>query len=279
MEKYIDLHTHTVASDGSMTPGELVMHAASNGLSAIAITDHDTIDGISQALEQGRISGIEVIPGLEISVDFEPEMHILGYFSDKNYSNIKETLNMLREKREERNPKIVNKLRELGFDINIGEVRAEALGKIVGRPHIAKVMVNKGYSASIKEVFEKYLSSGRPAYFKKNKLTPVDGIKEIKKAGGIPVLAHPLLLQRDYQKLDKIMETLVVDGLMGIEAIYAENSKEDTKNHIRLAKKYKLIITGGSDFHGNLRSGVSIGKGYGNLRVPYKYLEKLKEYL
>lgn len=277
MKKYIDLHTHTNASDGSMTPSELVEYAATNGLGAIAITDHDSIDGVSEALEQSKISGIEVIPGLEISVDYEPEMHILGYFSDENYTNIKGALYSLKESRNERNPKIIQKLREIGFEISMDEVREEATGEIIGRPHIARVLFKKGYIGSVKEAFDKYLSSGKPAFFKKNMLTPGEGIKIIKEAGGIPVLAHPVLLQRDYPKLERIVAELVKKGLGGIEAIYAENSEEDTKNHIRLANKYNLLITGGSDYHGNIRPNVNLGSGYGSLRVSYEYLVKLKE--
>jgi predicted metal-dependent phosphoesterase TrpH len=194
-QQYIDLHTHTTASDGSMTPAELVRHAFYKGLAAVAVTDHDTLNGVEEALEEGKRLGIEVIAGVEISVSFTPEMHLLGYFFHGYHSSILKTLEELQEKREQRNPRIVNKLNELGFDITMSEVNSLAAGGIVGRPHIARAMIDKGYVASIEEAFDKYLASGRPAYFKKDKLTPAEGISEITRAGGVPVLAHPIYLQ------------------------------------------------------------------------------------
>jgi len=279
MEKRIDLHTHSIASDGSMTPGGLVKHAKECGLSAISLTDHDTIDGVAEALEHGEALGIEVIPGVEISAEFSIEMHILGYFSRIKYANMQQTLISLRESREKRNPKIVNKLREMGFDISMEEVRQEAKGKIVGRPHIAKVMLKKGYVSNIKEAFDKYLSVGRPAYFKKNKLTPAECIREILNAGGVPVLAHPVLLNMNNLELNDTLASLKKDGLMGIEAYYVENSPEYTEYLVRLADKYSLIKTGGSDFHGSFKPDIEIGKGYGDLYIPYELLEKLKSLL
>jgi predicted metal-dependent phosphoesterase TrpH len=279
MEKRIDLHTHSIASDGSMTPGELVKYAKECGLSAISITDHDTIDGIAEALEYGEVFDIEVIPGLEISADYKLEMHILGYFSKLKYANMQQTLLSLRESREKRNPKIVNKLREMGFDISMEEVKREAFGKIIGRPHIAKAMLRKGFVSSIKEAFDKYLSIGRPAYFKKNKLTPKECIKEILNAGGVPVLAHPALLDMDSQELDDTLASLKKDGLVGIEAYYVENNPEDTNKLVKLADKYNFLKTGGSDYHGSFKPDIEIGKGYGNLYIPYKVLEELKSFL
>ncbi|HHY24009.1 MAG TPA: PHP domain-containing protein, partial [Clostridiaceae bacterium] len=172
MSGNIDLHTHSTASDGSMEPAELVNHAKRSGLVAIALTDHDTIDGIEEALEQGKNINMEVLPGIEIGVDFEPEMHILGYFNDKDYMNIIHRLSFLRKNREVRNEKTIKKLNELGFNITIAEVKERAEGNIVGRPHIARTMVDKGYMNSINDAFKTYLAYGKPAYFKKDKLTP-----------------------------------------------------------------------------------------------------------
>jgi 3',5'-nucleoside bisphosphate phosphatase len=276
MDRLIDLHAHSTASDGSMSPRELVRHAKASGLAAIALTDHDTIDGIEEAMDEGNKVGLEVIAGLEISVDYKPEMHMLGYFFDGKHNNIKATLQELRESRKIRNPKIVNKLNELGFDITIQEVEAEAKGSVVGRPHIAKVLVNKGYVRSTEEAFDKYLSSGRPAYFKKDKLGPAEGIKAIADAGGIPVIAHPIYLNHSWSGLDKLLARLKEAGLMGVETYYVDNSREDTGNTLRLAIKHDLIATGGSDFHGNFKNGIEIGKGRGNLKVPYEILEKME---
>lgn len=276
MSGFIDLHTHTTASDGSMTPEELVRHAKNRGLSAVAITDHDTVGGIAAGLAEGEAAGIEVIAGVEISVAFKPEMHMLGYFSQAAYTNIKDTLDTLRKNREERNPKIIKKLNGLGFDISLEEVKKEALGDVVGRPHIAKVMVGKGYADSLEEVFDKYLASGRPAYFKKDKLTPREGIEEILKAGGVPVLAHPIFLGLDSVGLDHLLYELKDAGLKGMEVHYVENTEEDTRLLLELAQGHELLITGGSDFHGGFKENIEIGAGRGNLKIPYVLLEELK---
>ena len=276
MEKYIDLHTHTTASDGSMEPAELVRYAKYRGLAAVAITDHDTVDGLDEALAAGDEAGIEVIPGVEIGVDFDTEMHILGYFPCRTHSKIADTLRALRKNREERNPKIVNKLNEMGFRITMDEVKKEAQGNVVGRPHIAKVLVKKGFVNSIEEAFEKYLANGRPAYFKKDKLSPRQGIQEILQAGGIPVLAHPKHLHIDMAHLDTLLRELKMKGLKGIEAYYVDNTPIETGSFLRLAIKHDLIVTGGSDFHGRFKPNIEIGIGHGNLKVPYELLENLR---
>lgn len=277
--KLVDLHTHSNISDGSMSPVELVRHAGNCGLAALALTDHDTIDGVSEACEEGSRIGLEVIPGLEISVDFSPEMHILGFFSGKDYLRIEDVLISLRRNREERNPKIINKLNEMGFNIDMEEVSEKARGGLTGRAHIAGVLFEKGYVSSTQEAFDKLLSSGRPAYFKKDKLTPAQGIKEIIDAGGVPVLAHPIYLYMNYKELDSLLAELKTAGLKGIEAYYVDNSPEDTGNLVKLADKHGLLITGGSDFHGTFKSGIEIGRGYGDLRIPYELLDKLKKAL
>lgn len=275
--KYIDLHTHTTASDGSMTPVELVRHAFNKGLAAVAVTDHDTVGGISQALEEGNRLGIEVIAGVEISVDFSTELHLLGYFLNGHCEPILRTLEELRERREERNPRIVNKLNELGFDITIEEVTGKAGDGNVGRPHIARVMLEKGYVNNIDEAFEKYLGSGRPAYFKKDKLLPREGIAEITRSGGITVLAHPFFIGLAYGQLDQLVKELAGYGLKGIEAYYSWHTEEQTSSLLRIARKYGLLVTGGSDFHGSFKPDIEIGTGKGTLKVPYSLLAALKQ--
>ncbi|MCX7841967.1 MAG: PHP domain-containing protein [Clostridia bacterium] len=279
MNGLIDLHTHSTISDGSMTPSELVRHAKSAGLVALALTDHDSVDGVEEALAEGKRIGIEVIPGLEISVDFKPEMHILGYFPEQAYKRIETVLDLLRESRQLRNPRIIDKLNEMGFDITMKEVEAEAGKGIVGRPHIAKVLLAKGYVSSVEDAFDRLLGCGKPAYFKKERLTPEEGIKEILKAGGVPVLAHPIYLGHSLEALDKLLGELAQVGLKGIEAIYVDNTKEETGNLLRLAIKHKLLVTGGSDFHGSYKPDIEIGKGRGNLEVTYDLLKKIKDYM
>jgi predicted metal-dependent phosphoesterase TrpH len=273
----IDLHTHTTASDGSMSPAELVRHARNTGLCAVAITDHDTIDGIEEALDEGRKIGVEVIPGLEIGLSFEPEMHMLGYFFDDRYINLTHILDKLKKRRDERNPKIINKLNEMGFSITMQEVEKIAGSGVIGRPHIANVLIEKGYVGSMEEAFDKYLGSGRPAHFKKDKLTPEEGIREIKRAGGLPVLAHPKYLNRSVEELDDLLHKMTSAGLRGLEAIYVDNTNEETEIFTGLAEKHGLLVTGGSDFHGRNKPDIEIGRGRGNLNVPYILIEKMKK--
>jgi len=273
---YIDLHTHTTASDGTLTPRELVSLAVEIGLSAIAITDHDTVGGVEEALSEGRKLGLEVIPGIEISAEFEREMHILGYYIDYCSPILQESLQRLQEFRKRRNPQIVEKLRQLGFLITIEEVEREAGGEIIGRPHIAKALVRKGYVKSIQEAFEYYLSDGKPAYIKKEKLTPQEAIQTILTAGGLPVLAHPKYLALNQDRLGKLIDQLVQWGLKGIEVYYSAHSVGETRRYLALAKKYELLVSGGSDFHGINKPDIRLGRGFGNLNISYDLVEKIK---
>ncbi|HOQ07134.1 MAG TPA: PHP domain-containing protein [Clostridiales bacterium] len=283
--KYIDLHTHSTASDGSMSPSELVRHAYESGLSAMALTDHDTVAGVEEAFEEGARTGIEVIAGVEISVspsewgfmEHETEMHLLGYFFNGGYRALYPLLEDLRRKREQRNPKIIEKLNELGFDITMEEVAAKAPGGVAGRGHIARVLMEKGYTNSMEEGFEKYLGTGRPAYVRKDKLTPEQGISAILESGGVPVLAHPVLMDLQPGQLTAVLERLKKAGLKGIEALYSENSPEQTRELLELAVRTGLKVTGGSDFHGVYKPKIKIGSGRGDLRVPYRLLEELKK--
>ncbi len=277
-KKLIDLHTHSMASDGSMSPAELVRHAHEKGLSALALTDHDTVDGVKEALEEGERLGVEVIPGIEISVDYKPEMHILGYFPNLYaYNSIRKELEVIRQGREARNLKIISRLNGLGIDITTEEVKREALGDITGRPHIARVLVNRGFVKSIDDAFDKYLGREGLAYFKRFELKPEEGIQAIRRAGGLPVLAHPVFLRKTYDGMDKLLGELKGFGLAGIEALYSDHTKEDTGNFLRLAIKHGLIVTGGSDFHGSFKPGMELGTGRGGLEVPYELLENLRK--
>lgn len=279
MKKFIDLHVHSTASDGSMSPGELVRYAVKKELAAIAITDHDTIDGIPEAIKEGKAVDVEVIPGLEISADYIVEMHILGYFFNGTYLNIRDVLKKLRENRDERNPKIIAKLNQMGFSITLSEVKAEAHGNVIGRPHIAKTLVKNKHVRCVEDAFDKYLSFGKPAYFKKEKLDPEQCIKEILQAGGIPVLAHPVILNMSFKQLDDLLFKLKAYGLMGIEAYYVDNTKVDTGNFLRLAIKHGLLATGGSDFHGSFKPDIDMGCGRGGLGIPYELLDKMKKWV
>lgn len=276
---YIDLHTHSTASDGSMSPDELVRHAINSGLKAIALTDHDTIDGIEQALNEGMKNNFPVIPGVEISLDYKKELHMLGYFNEKNYKRIGGILDSLKKSRALRNEKTVNKLNEIGFKITMEDVKKRAAGGVIGRPHIARTMMEKGYTNTAEEAFNKYLAFGKVAFFKKEKLTPEQGIYEILKAGGIPVLAHPVLLGMSEPELNNFLKELYSYGLKGIEAYYVDNTREYTNTLLALAEKHDLIVTGGSDFHGYFKSKIKIGKGYGDLKVPWNIMDNLEKLL
>ncbi|PYG85712.1 hypothetical protein LY28_03272 [Ruminiclostridium sufflavum DSM 19573] len=278
MDRIIDLHVHSIASDGSMSPSELVRHAKESGLSAVALTDHDTVEGIREALEEGERIGLEVIPGLEISTNFKPEMHILGYFPNGNkYMNVQKELTAIRKGRDDRNKKIIARLNELGVSITEREIKETASGDTIGRPHFARLLQERGYVRTMQEAFDKYLGKNGTAYFKRLELEPADGIKLIKNAGGIPVLAHPALLNMSCNELDRLLPELKEYGLAGIEAIYSENTKEETGNLLRLAIRHQLLVTGGSDYHGTYKSGIEIGSGRGNLKIPYELAEKLKK--
>jgi predicted metal-dependent phosphoesterase TrpH len=258
MDKFIDLHTHSTVSDGTMTPSELVRYAKKVGLSALALTDHDTIDGVDEALREAEKVGLEVIAGVEISADFTStsEMHLLGYFFEGNHKRLTPLLNRLKASREERNPKMIKKLNELGFDISLDDVKREARDKLVGRPHIASALVKKGYVKNISEAFSKYLSVGKPAYVKREKLVPKEAIEEIVRCGGIPVLAHPIYLNITLEELYSLLYELKKYGLEGIEAFYSDNTPHETMLFSRLAIIHNLIPTGGSDFHGDLKPNI-----------------------
>lgn len=275
----VDMHIHSHYSDGTDTPAALVKLASEAGLKAIALTDHDTVEGVAEALTAAAKLEIEIMPGVEISTDADPEMHILGYFLPEAYKRIENTLDTARRNRMVRNEKIIKKLNKLGFDISLDEVRVKTNGDIMGRVHIAEVLVDKGYSASIDDAFSKLLAQGRPAYAKREMLSPEYSIKMISDAGGIPVLAHPRFLEKTGEELEALIIELKTYGLMGIEAFYPGNTERETETYTELAKRQGLLITGGSDFHGIVREDVFIGTGDGNLKVDYKYFLKIKEAL
>lgn len=272
----VDLHTHTTASDGSCSPQELVALAGEKGVVALAVTDHDTIDGVEEALDAGGRYGIEVIPGIEISTLYTGEMHLLGYYMDLERGCLHESLNRLKEYRQERNDKILSSLQELGMDISYEEVWKAAGGGIIGRPHFAKVIAEKGYADSIGDAFNRFLIPGRPAYFPKEKLTPREGIGLIRRGGGIPVLAHPKYLGLSERAMDDLVLELKGEGLAGIEAIYTSHTQQEVAFFSRLAQKHHLLITGGSDFHGSNKPEIELGSGMGNLFVDYGYVKELQ---
>lgn len=277
MPGLIDLHVHTTASDGTMTPAETVFHAARCGLKAIAITDHDTVEGVPEALAAGEQAGIEVVPGVEISVDHPGEMHILGYYIDPHSAELQHVLSRLRRYRDKRNPLMADKLRRLGLALTMADVAREAQGEIIGRPHFAAVMIKKGYVKDFSQAFDYYLGVGQPAYVKKERLSPKQGINMITSSGGVPVLAHPKYLAAGGRDgLKKLVRELKGYGLQGIEVFYTAHSPEETRKFYNLAVANGLVVTGGTDFHGANKPKIEIGIGEGDLAVDYGILEKLK---
>ena len=276
----IDLHVHTTASDGTLTPTEIVKYAMSKNLRAIAITDHDTVDGLEEAVDTANLLNFEVIPGIEISVEYKgSEMHILGYYLDYKAPKLLSTLARLRDFRNDRNPRIISKLQELGCKISLAEVAAEAGGRVIGRPHIAAALFKKGYVSSKQEAFDKYLAFGQAAYVKKERLQPQEGIALILEAGGIPVLAHPLFLPEvGCAQLAELVKKLREYGLQGIEAYYPGHSPQDTGEYVRIAEKHGLLVTGGTDFHGANKPEIELGSGTGGLQIPYSLVSRMKEH-
>ena len=274
--KRLDLHLHTTFSDGSLPPAEVVRLAQHVNVSALAITDHDTVDGIPEALTAGRDVGIEIIPGIEISSRWRGvEAHILGYFIDWMAPSLQERLAVYRASRHVRNPRIVKKLNELGIAITYEEVAALAGPASVGRPHIARVLMNKNYVTSAKEAFDRYLADGAAAYVPRDLPDPAEAIALIHAAGGVPVLAHPSWLDRS-EGIVALCKELKGVGLAGIEVHYSTHRPEQTSHYLNLAKQLDLLVTGGSDFHGVTKPDIEVGLGRGQLKVPEHLLEPLR---
>jgi len=279
----IDLHAHSTFSDGSLTPGQLVKLAAETGLTALALTDHDSTGGLDlfmAACEEAAAAGGPApvgIPGVEISADVaKGTMHILAYFFDQANAPLQEGLAHIRGGREARNHEILDKLKGLGIELTWEEVQGYAGEEVVGRPHFARAMLDKGYVRSASEAFDRYLAKGKPAYADRFRLSPSDSIALIRQAGGVPVLAHPSTLQLAAGELRDEMVRLKECGLEGVEVYYSEHSHELVARYRELAEELDLALTGGSDFHGEINPGIKLGIGFGSLRVPDGLVDELR---
>lgn len=271
----VDLHAHSTASDGSDPPGDLVRRAARIGLSAVALTDHDTQEGITEAEEAATATGIELVPGVELSLD-HPGMHLLVLFLQPGAGPLQDRLAELQEGRDERNARIVHALRDLGMDITLEEVEEEASGGSVGRPHVAAVMVTKGYVPDIPTAFDRYLAAGRPAYQPRPRLSPTVAIELALRSGGVPVLAHPHTLRLTGHELDSLLARLAAAGLVGLECLYGAYTPEERAELVAKARRHRLEVSGGSDYHGTYKEGLQLGVGSGDLEVPDAVLESLR---
>ena len=249
MNKTIDLHVHSTASDGTFTPTELVAEAKRCGLSAFALTDHDTVDGISEALAAGEASGLEVIPGVELSTEYnETEIHVVGLFIDPANTELQAELAKFRDNRDNRNLKMIEKLQEEGFRITAEDLYRLNPDTVVARPHIARYLVDSGQVKDLKTVFDKYIGDGCKCY-----------VYKMKRA-----------------ELTAMIEELVAAGLNGIEAVYSCNQGSDEKDFRAMAEKYHLLLSGGSDFHGANKPYIHLGTGKGTMSVPHEFLEAMR---
>lgn len=268
-----DLHAHTTASDGMYAPAEVVRRAKLAGLTAIAITDHDTVAGVEEAVEAGEQAGIMVVPGAEIStVTAGSDIHVLAYYTDNSDSQWLERLAWIGSARERRNEAIVHKLQELGIEISMADVLEAAPGKegSIGRPHIAGALIRKGIVSDMNEAFAKYLGAGAKAYVQVQSITTADALRWIREAGGVSVIAHPGLYERD-----ELLEQWVRDGVRGIEAYHSDHTPEAAERYRAFAEQHGLLITGGSDFHGE-RGGVSFHGALGSSGVELLVADQLR---
>jgi len=276
----IDLHTHSSCSDGSLSPRELVQLAKKRDLRAIALTDHDTVAGVAEAVAAGKELGVEVVTGVEISAQYPPgTMHILGYCFSPSQPELLKALKKLQKARAARNPKIIERLQALGLEITTDEVLNLSSGQ-VGRPHIAKALVNRGYVSSIDEAFSRYLKKGAVAYAEKFRFSPREAIALIRGAGGLAVLAHPSTLGINKpRELTLLVKELQEMGLAGLEVFYPNHTEETVVLYQDIAKKLGLVRTGGSDFHGNLRDHSYLGNSILGQDLDYGLLQNIRERL
>lgn len=275
----IDLHTHSNFSDGTMTPTELVALARAKKISALALTDHDTMAGTEEAILAGTKMGVEIIPGIEVSVLYgQIEYHILGYWADPHNSVFAAALARLQGARAERNAKILEKLNALGIPVTAEELQLVSEQGQTGRPHIARILVQRGVVKTMSQAFEQFLRKGTAAYVSRFAYSAAEAVALIHQAGGLAVLAHPAQNDPELIRLPTVLADLVPAGLDGIELYYPTHSHKVKKKLRALAGEYDLILTGGSDYHGEVRPGTTLAGG-GNIFVPPELVEKMKDRL
>ncbi len=275
--KMIDLHTHSVCSDGADTPAEVVRRAHEAGLAAIALSDHDSVDGVEEAMAEGERLGVEIIPAIELSANYDTELHVLGYYIDIHNARLKDALAYAIRVRDERQEETCRKLREQGFDVTMEEARAEANGNpILCRAHFAQIMVRKGYAESVKDAFKRYLSVGCYAYSNRQALSPAEAVSLIREAGGVPVVAHLHLIKQSDEQVRELLKSLLPHGLGGIEGYYTDYTPEMETRYRAMAAELGLTLSGGTDYHGKNKPHISIGRGLGALEIPYELIEGIQ---
>jgi hypothetical protein len=273
----IDLHTHSTCSDGTDPPERIPELAAAAGCSAVALTDHDTLEGLAAARARAGELGITLVPGCEVSCAFRgTSAHVLVYFVEPGPGPLPDELARLRQDRVARNHRVAERLAELGLPVTYEEMVAEAAGEeSVGRPHVAALLVRCGAAESIPDAFDRWLGEGRPAYVPKARVTPAEVASLAHASGGVAVLAHPLTLDLGPAELSAAVAELAADGFDGIEAVYGRYSREQRAQLAQLAQRHGLVATGGSDYHGTVKPDLSVGTGQGDLHVPDDVLDEL----
>lgn len=282
----IDLHTHSTRSDGTLTPAELIRYAAQKGLAAIALTDHDTIDGIEEAVQAARSLSSqdpdalvpEVIPGVELSTEYRgKDIHIVGLFIDWQNREFADRLRGFADARIYRNRKMCSLLTENGCPVSYEDLEAAFPDTVITRAHFAQYLLDRGMISSIDEAFRKLIGDDCPCFVPREKITPHDAVRFLLRFGGVPVLAHPLQYKMSDTELDTLVASLTGLGLDGIEVYYSTHRQADTANLSRIAEKYGLLLSGGSDFHGTRKQNLDLGTGYGHLYVPDTILPPIRE--
>lgn len=273
----IDLHAHSDASDGTLSPSELVREAKAAGLAALALTDHDTVKGIKEARDAAKEAGIELVPGIELSTSFkETEVHMVGLLIDETSPELLKHVRRFLDSRKDRNQKMYEKLREEGFDISKEKLCEMFPKAVLTRAHVARFLLEKGYIKSMQEAFDKYVGDGCRCYVPREKISPGQAVRLIHAAGGIAVLAHPALYRISSEDMRRLLDECKQDGLDAIEAFYSTYQPDDARRIRTLADEYGLALSGGSDFHGSNKPHIRLGCGTGRLFVPYELLNRLR---
>lgn len=275
--KAVDLHVHSDKSDGSMSPATLTAYAAEKGLRAFALTDHDTIDGLAEAMEAAKqFPDLEVIPGIEFSTEYKGrDIHIVGLYIRYDDPEFLQYLKDFQDSRTRRNEKMCNNLAAAGIDISFAKLQAEFPDSVITRAHYARYLLDHGYVGSLKEAFDRYVGDHSKYFVPREKVTPVQAVQLILRAGGIPILAHPVLYRMSDAALEELVSQLKDAGLIGMECIYSTYSSAEERDMKRLADKYGLTYSGGSDFHGKAKPGLDLATGFGKLFVPETILDDL----
>lgn len=277
---YIDLHTHSTASDGTDSPSQLVQRAIEKNLSAIAITDHDTVSGVEEALQTAKELPITVIPGIELSCSYQnKDLHILGYYIDYTNKSFLCQLEKLKNRRNYRNEQMRKKLEEHGILLTMEQIQGHAKQSVITRAHFAKAMEEAKYIKSKDEAFSKYIGDGCPCFVPKLQFSPKEAIHLIQSAGGLAVLAHPLIYKFSYQELDTLICELKSYGLIGVEVYHSSHNISNSGNLRELIRQYDLLPTGGSDYHGTNKVNVELGYGYGGMTLSHSLLDDLERRL